>query len=146
LRAFKRPSQYLAANFGWWLSEVLKRKIDDRPLTWHDLWFLEAAISLTIIGTIYVLIGQFFSVLTQYIGLGLIFSLIGLPIVITGLYLVWYERRLGRRPSIAERVSNIENLSADQRDSRRWDQWIKLQYGKKTTPLNVFKKYKPKSK
>jgi len=37
----------------------VKRHPDDRPLTWHDLWFLEAAISLVIVGGIYVLIAQF---------------------------------------------------------------------------------------
>ncbi len=123
----------------------IKRTVDDRPLTWHDLWFLEATISLTFVGGIYVLIGQFFSVLTPYLGIGLIFGIVGLPIVVTGLYLVVHERRLGRRRQILEPVSNIENLSADQKHSRRWEQWIRRQHGKKTLDVKVIKDYKKKA-
>lgn len=122
----------------------LKRSIDDRPLTWHDLWFVEAAISLTIAGGIYVLIGQFFSVLTPFLGIGLIFGIVGLPIVVTGLYLVAHERRLGRRRQILEPVSNIENLSDEQKHSRRWEQWIRRQHGKKSDDIRVIKTYKTK--
>jgi hypothetical protein len=119
----------------------VKRTPDDRPLTWHDLWFLEAIISLIIVGGIYVLIGQFFSVLTPFLGIGLIFSIVGLPIIVMTLYVVGHERRLGRLKRTLERVSNIENLTTDQKHSQRWEQWIKRQYGKKTKPLSVIKEY-----
>lgn len=122
----------------------IKRTIDDRPLTWHNLWFLETIISLIIVGGVYVLIGQFFSVLTPFLVIGLIFSVVGLPIVVMTLYVVGHERRLGRLKQTVERVSNIENLTTDQKHSRRWDQWIKRQNSKKHKPLNVFKDYESK--
>ncbi|MFW9831672.1 MAG: hypothetical protein ACFFD8_07855 [Candidatus Thorarchaeota archaeon] len=123
----------------------LKRKEDDRPLSWHDLWFLEASISLILVGGVYVIIAQFFAVLTPFLVIVVFIGISGLIIVVAGLYMVAQERRLGRRFRFVEPVSNIENLTHDQYQTRQWDQWIKRQYGKKQNSLHIVKQYPVKT-
>ncbi len=122
----------------------VKRHPDDRPLTWHDLWFLEAAISLVIVGGIYVLIAQFFALLTPYLVIVIFLGIVGLGVVFVALYIVSHERRLGRRKELIEPVSNIQDLTSEQKHSIKWDQWVKRMYGKKQPTIHVVKATKIK--
>ena len=122
----------------------IKRHPDDRPLTWHDLWFLEAAISLVIVGGIYVLIAQFVAILTPYLVIVIFLGIAGLGVVFMALYIVSHERRLGRRKELVEPVSNIQDLTTDQKHSIIWDQWVKRMYGKKQSTIHVVKATKIK--
>ncbi|MFW9984717.1 MAG: hypothetical protein ACFFCB_08330, partial [Candidatus Odinarchaeota archaeon] len=103
----------------------VKRHPDDRPLTWHDLWFLEAAISLVVVGGIYVLIAQFVALLTPYLVFVVFLGIAGLGVVVVALYIVSHERRLGRRKDLIEPVSNIQDLTSEQKHSIKWDQLVK---------------------
>ena len=117
----------------------VKRHPDDRPLTWHDLWFLEAALSLVIVGGIYVLIAQFVALLTPYLVIVLFIGIIGLGAVFVALYIISQERRIGRRKVLIEPVSNIQDLTTEQKHSIKWDQWVKRMYGKKQPTIHVVK-------
>lgn len=122
----------------------VKRNPDDRPLTWHDLWFLEAAISLVIVGGVYVLIAQFVALLTPYLVIVIFLGIAGLGVVVMALYIVSHERRLGRRKELIEPVSNIQDLTTEQQHSIKWDQWVKRMYGKKQPTIHVVKATKIK--
>ena len=117
----------------------VKRSPDDRPLTWHDLWFLEAAISLVIVGGIYVLIAQFVALLTPYLVIVLFIGIPGLGVVVVALYIISQERRIGRRKELIEPVSNIQDLTTEQKHSIKWDQWVKRMYSKKQPTFHVVK-------
>jgi len=60
------------------------------------------------------------------------------------LYIVSHERRLGRRTELIEPVSNIQDLTTEQKHSIKWDQWVKRMYGKKQQTLHVVKATKIK--